>query len=128
MASPPVLHIAGYTSCGFYRRAVSVVSSLTVLFPTRIKIVEHPFADRTAYRAWLIDNDGFRNKFSDSRATGHSSSPFVWFSKEASSEPSGDDIEGFLGGHDDTLAWCRDFLKPADTVAKAPGLERATNF
>lgn len=113
MASPPVVHIAGYNGCGFYRRAASVVSSLTILFPSRIKVVEHAFADRAAFRTWLIDDGGFRSKFADSRASGHSSAPFVWFAREASEEPNADDIEGYLGGHDDTLAWCRDFVAPS---------------
>lgn len=114
MASPPVVHIAGFTSCGFYRRAVQIVSSLSVLFPNRIKVVEHAFPDRTAYRAWLIDNDGFRTKFSDSRATSHSSSPFVWFSSKATEEAKAEDIDAFLGGHDDTLNWCREFIEPSN--------------
>jgi pyruvate/2-oxoglutarate dehydrogenase complex dihydrolipoamide dehydrogenase (E3) component len=87
-----------------------------VLFPTRVKVVEHPFADRGAFRAWLVDGNGFRTKFKDGRANDHSSSPFVWFSKEATAEPSEEDIEGFLGGHDDTLNWCRDFMSPAEGV------------
>lgn len=121
MAAPPVVHIAGYKTCGFYRRAVNVVSSISVLFPTRVKVVEHPFDDRNSYRAWLIDSEGFRNSFTDSRAAQHSSSPFVWFSKEATPDPSPADNDGYLGGHDDTLNWCRDFLGPAegvDTVGK----------
>ena len=87
-----------------------------MLFPTRVKIVEHPFEDRTAFRAWLIDNDGFRNRFADkdAKATQHSSSPFCWFSKDDAPEATAEGIERFLGGHDDTLNWCRDFLSPAD--------------
>jgi len=86
-----------------------------------VKVVEHPFDDRNSYRAWLIDSEGFRNSFTDSRAVQHSSSPFVWFSKEATQDASSADIDGFLGGHDDTLNWCRDFLSPGegiDTVGK----------
>ena len=109
-----------YTTGGFYRRAVSVVSSLAVLFPTRVKVVEHPFPDRTAYRAWLIDNDGFRNRFSDidPKACEHSSSPFCWFAPDTGSEKApatADGIQRFLGGHDDTLNWCRALLNPVDT-------------
>ena len=90
-----------------------------MLFPTRIKVVEHPFEDRTAYRAWLIDNDsGFRNRFSDidPRALEHSSSPFCWFAPDTGSTSpptTADGIQRFLGGHDDTLNWCRAFLSPA---------------
>lgn len=33
-------------------------------------------------------------------------------SDEATDEPNDADIKSFLGGHDDTLSWCRGFLKP----------------
>jgi len=118
MAGPPVLHVAGYTSCGFYRRAVQLVSSLSTLFPARIKLVEHPYEDRTAYRSWLIDNDGFRNCFEDvdSRAKEHSASPFCWFGDD-NPAPTKEGIQSFLGGHEDALAWCRDFFSPAEGSA-----------
>ncbi|CAB9504796.1 Glutathione reductase, chloroplastic (Fragment) [Seminavis robusta] len=108
MASPPVLHVAGFKSCGFYRRVVQVVSSLTVLFPTRIRVQEHEFEDRASYRKFLID-DAFRDKFDSPSAKEHSSSPFCWFSSDTESE----NKESFLGGHDDALEWCRGFLNPS---------------
>jgi len=115
MASPQILHIAGWSSCAFYRRASSVLSSLAVLFPTRIKVVEHEFPDRTGYRTWLIDG-GFRDKVQDTRAHTHSSSPFVWFSAAMTEKPDENDIEGFIGGHDDTLDYCRTLFQPCDDV------------
>ena len=103
---------AGYTSIGgFYRRTASVLTSLSILFPNRIKVIEHNFPDRPAYRAWLVD-DGFRDRVQDTRAKTHSSSPFVWMSKDVSTEPDHKDISCFLGGHDDTLSWARNFLTP----------------
>jgi thioredoxin/glutathione reductase (selenoprotein) len=102
-------------SGGFYRRAAGVLGSLSVLFPTRIKVVEHCFEDRSAYRAWLVDgNDNFREKVTDTRAHKHTSSPFVWMSKELTDEPDANDIQSFLGGHDDTLNWARGFCTPAE--------------
>jgi thioredoxin reductase (NADPH) len=88
-----------------------VLSSLSLLFPAQLKVVKHDFSDRTHFRSWLIDN-GFREKFSDARAHSHTVSPFVWFSKEATAQPNVADIEKYLGGHDDTLTWCRSFLSP----------------
>lgn len=86
--------------------------SISVLFPTRLKVVEHSFPDRDGFRSWLIEHPEtpFRTAFQESAAQGHSSSPFVWFSKGDQSD--GSDIDAFLGGHDDTLAWCRKFLAP----------------
>jgi len=98
---------------GFYSRTASVLSSMSLLFPTRLKVVKHDFQDRTHFRSWLIDN-GFRENFTDTRAHTHSASPVVWFSKEETAEPSADDIEKYLGGHDDALNWCRSILSPLD--------------
>ena len=56
----------------FYKRAVTVLSSLAVLFPTRIKVVEHEYKSRDEYRSWLIDGE-FRNASPDTRAHSHTS-------------------------------------------------------
>jgi hypothetical protein len=107
---------------GFFTRVVTVLRSLAVLFPSRITVVDHGFADRTAYRSWLIDAK-VRDKFVDPRAREHSSSPFVWSSAtplnvSASSilpATATDTIEGdYVGGHDDTLEWARSFLHPTE--------------
>lgn len=98
-------------SGGFYRRAASVLSSLSVLFPTRLKVIEHEFPDRTGFRSWLIDG-GFRDATNSEKAASHTSSPFVWISSAATSEPVAENISSYLGGHDDTLEWCRAFVAP----------------
>ena len=109
---------------GFYTRVLNILRSLTVLFPTRIKIVPHEFADRTSYRKWLLES-GFRENFPDRRAKDHTTSPFCWLSipdsdvvmsdgAEQSSDPKAEDIDSFIGGHDDTLAWCRSFMAPCE--------------
>ena len=57
-ASKSIVHVAGYSSCGFYRRAASVVASLTLLFPSKFQLVEHEFPMREAYHEWLIRSNG----------------------------------------------------------------------
>lgn len=116
-SSPKVFHIAGWSSCGFYRRASSVLGSLSLLFPTKVRVVDHTFKSRSDYRAWLIEG-GFREKFPDARAHGHSASPFVWLSNSDETDPDPTQIAGYLGGHDDTLAWCRDFCAPSSSNEK----------
>jgi FAD binding domain len=96
---------------GFFQRALNVLKSISILFPTRLKVVEHTFADRAGYRDWLIDGaQPFRENFHNSDpAKSHSSSPFVWSTKSDAES----DIDSFLGGHDDSLNWCRTFVAPS---------------
>jgi thioredoxin reductase (NADPH) len=105
---------------GFYRRTAGVLGSLSILFPTRIKVIEHSFADRPAFRAWLIE-EGFRDKVGDPKALTHSAAPFVWFSNQVTNEPDVSDVKSYLGGHDETLMWARGFLAPC--VDDSPKVE-----
>jgi len=114
MSSQQILHIAGWSTCSFYKRAATILSSLAVLFPTRIKVVEHEYKSRDDYRSWLIDGE-FRTAPPDTRAHSHTSSPFVWISKRATAKPLARDIVGFVGGHDDTLEYCRKLCNPVDS-------------
>lgn len=98
---------------------MGILRSVSILFPARLKVVEHGFADRDGYRAWLIDKECFRNNFKETGAQKHTSSPFVWFSKGDGDTADVSDIECFLGGHDDTLNWCRKFMSPKDETAEA---------
>ena len=104
-------YIIGWSSCGFYRRASGVLSSLSVLFPNKIKVIPHEFASRDEFRSWLVNgNEGkdqpFRDTFSsDNRAQAHTSSPFTWMEDDTCSR--------YLGGCDDTLEWCRGFVSPS---------------
>lgn len=126
MSSQQVLHIAGWSTCAFYKRASGVLASISLLFPTRIKVVEHAFPSRDAYRAWLIDG-GFRTQVQDPRAHKHTSSPFAWISKAgdttalrgAESLPDPANVESFIGGCDDTLEWCRVFCAPSSDKSKS---------
>ena len=54
---------------------------------------------RDEYQAFLVD---FRVELG---APDHKTSPIVWF----------EDGKKYLGGRDDTLAWCRKFLSLGDT-------------
>jgi thioredoxin reductase (NADPH) len=78
-------------------------------------VIEHSFPDRPAYRAWLVE-EGFRDCVPDEKARHHSSSPFVWASKEATEMPNPADVTSYLGGHDDTLSWARNFANPSIAV------------
>jgi len=79
-------------------------------------VIEHEFSDRASYRSWLVEKDKFRDNFGSSKAKSHTSSPFVWFSKSKDSgsilKPDPSDINAYLGGHDDTLGWCRKNFNP----------------
>jgi len=108
-----ILHIAGWSTCGFFRKTTNILSSLATLFPSRLCIIDHAFPSRDAYRAWLIEG-GFRDHFSDKRAKSHTSSPFVWRSSSLLRLPPEDEskVIEFVGGHDDSIMWCRTFLAP----------------
>ena len=76
-------------------------------------MIEHEFDSRTKFRQWLVD-DGFRNNFGEEEGKSHVACPLVWISaKSSGGDPDPADIEKYLGGHDATLDWCRDFMKPA---------------
>mmetsp|Transcript_22226 Transcript_22226/g.33335 ORF Transcript_22226/g.33335 Transcript_22226/m.33335 type:complete len:642 (-) Transcript_22226:382-2307(-) len=114
-----IIHVAGYSSCGFYRRAASVVASLSLLFPHRLQLVQHEFTSRDEFREWLIHGTNFRERVGNTlgggnlRASAHSSSPFCWTSNTADqSSTSADSVLEFIGGCDDALDWCRKFAQP----------------
>jgi thioredoxin reductase (NADPH) len=75
--------------------------------------VDHCFPSREEYRSWLIDEQ-FRDAVNDPRAKSHTSSPFCWVSKRATSKPLAKDVIGFIGGCDDTLEFCRKLCSPKD--------------
>jgi len=102
---------------GFYQRAAGVLGSLSLLFPTRLKVVQHNFPSRDEYRSWLVDSQ-FRDAVTDPRAHSHTSSPFCWVSKRATDKPLSKDVLSFIGGCDDALDFCRDFCAPKDKDAE----------
>ena len=61
--------------------------------------------------SWL---DGFRSSIG---ADNHKTSPIVWFQEE----------NKYLGGRDDTLAWCRTVLSTVDTTPVVPANVNAWN-
>jgi thioredoxin reductase (NADPH) len=90
-------------------------------------VIPHPYPDRAAFRSWLID-DGFRLTLQSPRAATHSSSPFVWIQPTTDNEnddsnaalPAADaSLLEFVGGHDDTLEWCRTFMSPVRAASAA---------
>jgi len=108
------LHVSGYKTCGFFQRAVNVMSSISTLFPSRLQVTEHSFSTRDEYRSWLLEGpDAFRATSSDARALKHSSSPFVWIGDRAGGSPGGVSIKTFVGGHDDSISWARNLMSPA---------------
>lgn len=115
-----IVHVAGYSSCGFYKRARSVVTSLALLFPQRIQLVDHEFTSRDEYRNWLIHETKFREEVSslngNLRASTHASSPFCWLAGTAEGCKV-KDVTEFIGGCDDTLDWCRRFASPSATTS-----------
>ncbi len=107
---------------GFYQRASSVLVSLSLLFPTRLKVVTHEYPSRDEFRNWLIDK-GFRSHITDTRAHAHTSSPFVWISKRATDRPIAKDVITFVGGCDDTLDFCRKLCEPKEDSGVLDGVE-----
>lgn len=101
-----------------------MLRSIAVVFPTRLKVIDHDFEERTKYREWLIDS-GFRSNFPEKAAQEHVTSPFCWFSRTDTKEVASlkaDDIEGYLGGHDASMEWCRNFMAPCDPMDIEDGI------
>ena len=96
-------NIAGFTSCGAFRGAVDAVKGLSIIFPSQIGLTVHEHSTRDEFMTWLAAN---RDSYS---ASSHKTSPFVWF----------EEGNKFLGGRDDTLAWCRQYLSIAGTTSSA---------
>ncbi len=124
-ATKSIIHVAGYSSCGFYRRATSVVASLSLLFPNKLQLVEHEFPSRDAYRDWLIHETKFRDAVGSTsttrrqgnlRALSHTSSPFCWLGSSAERKTVVDEVTEFIGGCDDTMDWCRKFVQPSSSA------------
>ena len=122
MCLPYVSFFRLVSSGGFSKRVYACLSSLSVLFPNRLKVIQHEFDDRAKYRAWLIDS-GFRSHFTDPTGQEHTTSPCVWFGKDTESTktpPDPADIEKYLGGHDATLDWCRSLVQSPTTPRQGP--------
>eukprot|EP00588_Corethron_pennatum_P015510 CAMPEP_0194265108 /NCGR_PEP_ID=MMETSP0169-20130528/446_1 /TAXON_ID=218684 /ORGANISM="Corethron pennatum, Strain L29A3" /LENGTH=626 /DNA_ID=CAMNT_0039005509 /DNA_START=30 /DNA_END=1910 /DNA_ORIENTATION=+ len=107
------LHLSGFKSCGFFQRAVNVMSSISTLFPSRLQVTEHSFGTRDEYRNWLLEGpNAFRSSSSDPLAKKHTSSPFVWIGDRGGGKPGEVGIKTFVGGHDDSLSWARALMEP----------------
>lgn len=86
-------NVSGFTTCSAFQQAKAAITGLSTIFPSKISINLIEYATRDEYMSWLA---GFRESIS---APEHKTSPIVW-------------LEGgkYLGGRDDTLAWCRSYL------------------
>lgn len=108
--------VGGYSSCSFFQKATKLVSALTLLYPDGyIRCQEQNLPTRDAYRAWLSERKMAPQFNADPRAQAHTSSPFVVLNGT------------FLGGCDDTIAFCRhNFVvdKSVGGVSRAEDTER----
>lgn len=101
-----LLNIAGFKTCGAYQKAKTVLGGLTAIFPSKYSVNIVEYETRDEYMAWL---EGFRATIN---ADNHKTSPIVWFDKSSNSR-------SYLGGRDDTIAWCRSILSaPANASAE----------
>ncbi len=122
------IHIAGFSTCGAYKGAVEALRGLQRIFPDKfavtIKECRHfPFhhlhscLQNTNFYVWL---DETRAEYMDwlpefrtgINAPEHKTSPIAWF----------ETAEGnvYLGGRDDTLAWCRRLFAVKDNENEHP--------
>lgn len=92
---PRVINVAGWRTCGFYKKAKTVVESLGLLFPTKYQANIKEFEDKPSYQEWLDSVRGTIN------AGDQRSSPYCWF-----------DENERIGGCDDFLAWARAITNP----------------
>jgi thioredoxin reductase (NADPH) len=93
------LNICGWSQCGAFAQAKQTVSVLSNLFPSKIGMILHEYNTRDEYMTWLEAN---RESLG---APGHKTSPIVWFEED----------KKYLGGRDDTLAWCRRYFSATST-------------
>ncbi|CAI5716525.1 unnamed protein product [Hyaloperonospora brassicae] len=94
-SSASVYHLAGWKTCPSFVKAKEVAAAMHVMYPDRVAFETHPFEDRDAFKQWLsTSQDDFATQFgTDSKATRHVTSPFVWRSNPTT----------FVGGCDDLV-------------------------
>ncbi|CAH0520140.1 unnamed protein product [Peronospora belbahrii] len=75
-------HIAGWKTCPSFIMAGDVARSIQILYPERVAFEMHPFEDRDTFKLWLLmsRNDFITHFGTDSMATKHATSPFIWSS------------------------------------------------
>lgn len=97
-----MLRVAGFATCPAYKQAKAALAGLSAIFPQKFSCEVREFETRDEYMAWLPT---FNVTIG---AAGHKTSPIVWFEDGR-----------YLGGRDDTVAWCQTFFS-------ASGLTKAT--
>jgi len=96
-------NLAGFATCGPYKQAKAALTGLQAIFPAKIAVEVKEYETRDEYMAWLAE---FRDSVG---APSHKTSPFVWFEDGQ-----------YLGGRDDTLAWCRKYLALGEQISSEP--------
>ena len=98
-----MVHVAGYETCQGYRKVVTALNGLAVLFPNEISVEITSFPNSVEYKAWLESN---RSRLG---SPSHTDSPFVWFEEGA-----------VLGGLSETIQWCRSTLSSGQIAPVIP--------
>jgi len=96
-----MLRIAGFATCPAYKQAKAAIAGLAAIFPSKFSCEIREFDTRDEFMAWLPT---FNTTIG---APQHKTSPIVWFEDGR-----------YLGGRDDTVAWCQTFFS-ASGVTKA---------
>lgn len=104
MAGVKSINIAGYPTCGFYRKAKAALTGLTTIFPDKYDVEVKEFASKEEYSQWL-SNGPVPN------AGSHRTSPIVWF-----------DEDKFIGGCTEALSWCRNNLTTTEESSIEAGM------
>ena len=84
----PVVTIAGWSACGFFRRARDALRAKQ----GSVVVDVQEFPNKLAYREWLTKAKAKEGALASDKAQRHTSSPIVWL----------DDMT-FIGGCDDTM-------------------------
>eukprot|EP01035_Chromulina_nebulosa_P020790 gene20790-26950_t len=88
-----VINIAGFATCGPFNQAKRAILGLEAIMPDRVKGIIHECKDTI-------------------NAPNHKTSPIVWFEDNT-----------YLGGRDDTIAWCKRFISaPVEVITPIPTL------
>jgi thioredoxin reductase (NADPH) len=93
-----------------------MVNGLSLLFPSKFTAKIEEYATRDEYKEWVTQYN------SSVGAPSHTSSPLVWTSNETQ-----ENQLTLVGGHDDTLKWCRQFMAPPSTSNSATSVTHSND-
>eukprot|EP01038_Epipyxis_sp_PR26KG_P009919 gene9919-13342_t len=109
------LVIAGFSSCGAFVQAKAALLGLATIFPKKYQVSVKEYQTRDEYFAWLTN---FRPSLGLADDV-HRTSPLVWFEEDGTNK--------YLGGRDDSLAWCRSILTSTASEGKDGDANGKTN-